>query len=198
MLVGNLSSCCNLSLRASSAKSVGPFLYHSDPFVAFPLHTDGAFLENAPDWIGLCKLNEQDARGGETTLLNIQSWLKNDSFLDVGALREKFPWFLPSSNPSVVEAALTVRAPILTNFGSSLGVRFGLLDPQKYQKMPRERELHDALTKSFHASSHCLDVNIPLGAMLCVNNKVFLHGRKHFSPNEKLQRTVIRLQGFFS
>src|SRR5262249_34692663 len=40
--------------------------FHRNPYVAFPLHTDGAYHSPPPEWVALGKVGEWAAEGGDT------------------------------------------------------------------------------------------------------------------------------------
>ncbi len=44
------------------------------PYECFKLHTDGAYMEKAPDWVSFMKVHEESAIGGETRLLHVADW----------------------------------------------------------------------------------------------------------------------------
>ncbi|HAU1857231.1 TPA: carbon starvation induced protein CsiD, partial [Legionella pneumophila] len=50
---------------------------------------------------------------------------------------------------------------------------------------------------SLEASNHILEIDIPIGSILLINNRFWLHGRMEFQKNSALSRTLMRQRGSF-
>ena len=71
--------------------------YLRKAYMNMDLHTDGTYVKEKTDWLLMSKLKEENAQGGETSLLHLDDWEHlNELFKDdVG--KQNFIWGSPKS-----------------------------------------------------------------------------------------------------
>ena len=61
------------------------------------LHTDGTYVKEKTDWLLMSKLEENNAQGGETSMLHLDDWENCDELYNDPIGRENFIWGSPKS-----------------------------------------------------------------------------------------------------
>jgi protein CsiD len=172
------------------------------PYETFKMHTDGAYMKKIPDWIFFMKMAEVGVTGGQSRLLHIEDWNEFDYFYHHPANKNKIKFFShPDSNtttqrhPTDPDKNNFVYSSILDLHDSYKSIRF--IDRFMHPNNLAEAEFIFELQSSLENNNAILEVNIPVGSMLIVNNHHWLHGRKQFQINETLNRKLMRQRGQF-
>ena len=64
--------------------------YLRQAYRLFTLHTDGTFVDEPTDWLLMMKMIEQNARGGESSLLHLDDWKELDKYANHPLANHKF------------------------------------------------------------------------------------------------------------
>lgn len=170
------------------------------PYEHLKMHTDGAYMKNAPDWLLFMKIQEEAAFGGKTKLLHIDDWEHFSSFYnheDNGSFT-----FFASPDSSVAHSrhqlnkSDDIHAPLLYIERSQKSIRF--IDRFIHPKSIKEAEYIYEFQSSLERSKNILEIDIKAGDLLLVNNHFWLHGRMAFEKNKNLSRVLMRQRGYFS
>jgi protein CsiD len=171
------------------------------PYEVFKMHTDGAYMKKIPDWIFFMKTSETAAWGGESRLLHIEDWEDFDYFHSHPMQKQRIKFFAtPHSSASdhryvnpdnniVYSSVLNVK----NNFKS---IRF--VDRFMHPENLDETDYIFEIQNSLENSQSIVEIDIPTGSMLVINNHHWLHGRNSFQQNPMLNRRLMRQRGVFS
>ena len=156
------------------------------------LHTDGTYVKEKTDWLLMSKIEEKNAKGGETTLLHLDDWeyLKELSNNPTG--RENFVWGSPKSK----NISYKVEHPIFfddKNGRSQISYIDQFPEPKNMKQGLFLQKLSDCLEES----QKKIIINLPPGSTVLANNYFWLHGRRPFIKNKNLTRALIRIRGTF-
>lgn len=165
--------------------------YLRQAYRIFTLHTDGTFVEGAIDWLLMMKFAEENAVGGESRLMHLDDWSELERF----------------SRDPLAEVPMRYKAPGSKNvdtvadrpvfFTGEHGLSVSFIDQFAQPRSRREaRYLHD-LSAAMEASTATLEVPLPVGDLVVLNNFFWLHGRAPFGKNPNLHRELMRLRGSF-
>ena len=156
------------------------------------LHTDGTYVEEATDWLLMMKIAERHAEGGESRLLHLDDW-EGLALSSSHALASHRFTFKAAASKNVDRP---VQRPIFWSDGSGLCVSH--IDQFVHPKtLEQARYLFD-LSQSLESSPAVRAPRLPVGDLIMLNNRVWMHGRAPFQENEQLHRELMRLRGAFS
>ena len=167
--------------------------YLRKAYVNMDLHTDGTYVNENTDWILMTKIEEKNAKGGETVLLHLDD-LENLKELSEDLVgRQNFIW----SSPKSKNVDYKVEHPVFTK-DKNENINISYIDqfpePQNIQQGIFLQKLSDSLEES----DNKITTTLPIGSAVVTNNHFWLHGRKPFEINENLSRELLRIRGSFS
>lgn len=168
------------------------------PYEKFKLHTDGAYLQQVPDWIFFMKIMEISTYGGQSRLLHINDW-KEFSYFYTHKMNKKFKFFASpetkasNSRYSNNTDKNNVLASLLSLEKERKSIRF--VDRFIHPQTLEEAEYIYQMQQSLENSTNILELDIPVGSILLINNHRWLHGRMQFEPDTRLSRTLMRQRG---
>ena len=166
--------------------------YLRQAYRAVNLHTDGAYVEEATDWLMMMKIAESHAEGGKSRLLHLDDWEGLAKFcttplpliVSPSRLLHRKTWDRP------------IRRQILWSDGSGICVSY--IDQFVHpETLEQARYLFD-LSRSLENSPAVRAPRLPVGDLIMLNNRFWMHGRAPFQKNEHLHRELMRLRGAFN
>lgn len=164
------------------------------PYFDMPLHTDGAFCESVPDWVGLLKLDELYASSGDSLFLALDQWDELDRFRGHELAQQPLPWVTPGQTTKS-----PCWAPIFENTLGRLTIRFSehCLAPVVFHSLPGVRQFVADIGQSLGNSPGLRQFRLNRCDAYFVNNRRGLHGRCRLNPHRRLLRRVLRVRGSF-
>ncbi len=156
------------------------------------LHTDGTYVKEITDWILMTKLEEINAKGGETVLLHLDDWEYCNEMAKDPLGRQNFVWGSPKSK----NIDYKVEHPIFTedkNGKTQISYIDQFPEPQNMEQGIFLQKLSDSLEES----KNKILTKLSVGSILVANNYFWLHGRKPFKENKFLSRELLRIRGKF-
>ncbi len=169
------------------------------PYEAFKMHTDGAYMKKVPDWIFFMKMEERRATGGQSKLLHIDDWNDFDYFYN-HPINKNTVKFLshPDSKTAMVsqpdnDENSGIYSSLLNINDLHKSIRF--VDRFIHPKNLEEAEFIYEFQNSLENSKGILEIDIPVGCILIVNNHRWLHGRQQFGIDSGLTRKLMRQRG---
>lgn len=166
--------------------------YLRQAYRLFTLHTDGTFVNEATDWLLMMKFREENASGGESRLLHLDDWQELSTFERHRLGRKPLRYKAPGSK----NVAEDVERPLF--FESSFGLSTSFIDQFVQPETQREAIfLHD-FSASMESSPGTMEVPLPVGELIVLNNYFWLHGRAPFQKNPQLIRELMRQRGTFT
>ncbi len=170
-------------------------------YEAFKLHTDGAYMKKVPDWIFFMKMAETAARGGRSKLLHINCWDDFDYFYN-HPINTRMVKFLSNPNSNTTtryeenDENSSVYAPLLKVENNQKSIRF--INRFIHPKNLEEAQFIHKIQCSLESSKNSLEIDIPVGCILVINNHRWLHGRNSFEVDNDLMRKLMRQRGNWS
>ncbi|MEH7482730.1 glutarate dioxygenase GlaH [Neobacillus drentensis] len=158
----------------------------------FTLHTDGTFVDEPTDWLLMMKMVEENARGGESRLLHLDDWKELDKFANHPLANHKFTYQAPSSKNVDKE----IQRLTFFNYNNKPGVCF--IDQFVYPETIEEAKYLCDLSHSMENDESVIELELPVGDLVVVNNIFWLHGRAAFDVNPNLNRELLRQRGRFN
>ena len=166
--------------------------YLRKAYTNMDLHTDGTYVKQKTDWLLMTKIEEKNAKGGESVFLHLDDWehckeLSNDP---VG--QQNFVW----SSPKSKNVDYKIEHPVFSK-DSEGRPQISYIDqfpePQSMEQGNFLQKLSDALEES----KNKITTALPPGSTVFANNYFWLHGRKSFTENKNLSRELLRIRGSF-
>lgn len=166
--------------------------YLRQAYRLFTMHTDGTFVSEATDWLLMMKLEEREAKGGESRFLHLDDWEELEKFRQhpLGSL--PFNYRAPGSK----NVSESINRPVF--FESKFGLSMSFIDQFVQPKNREEAEYLRALSESMELSRGTREVTLPAGDLVVLNNFFYVHGRAPFEKNETLHRELMRQRGSFA
>tara|TARA_B100000579_G_scaffold427126_1_gene435306 strand:- start:38 stop:961 length:924 start_codon:yes stop_codon:yes gene_type:complete len=167
--------------------------YLRKAYINMDLHTDGTYVNEITDWVLMTKIEEKNAKGGETVLLHLDD-LENLQELSADLIgRQNFIWGSPKSK----NIDYKVEHPIF------IKDKVGNINISYIDQFPEPKNIDQGiflqkLSDSLEESDNKIIMELPLGSSIVANNHFWLHGRKPFKVNENLRRELLRVRGSFS
>ena len=166
--------------------------YLRQAYRAVNLHTDGAYVEEATDWLMMMKIAEGHAEGGESRLLHLDDWEGLAQFCHDALAAHRFTFKAAASK----NVDRPVQRPIFWSDGSGICVSY--IDQFVHpETLEQARYLFD-LSRSLESSPAVRAPRLPVGDLIMLNNRFWMHGRAPFQKNEQLHRELMRLRGVFN
>ncbi len=165
------------------------------PYREMPLHTDGAFCEQTPEWVGLLKTDESFANGGDSIFLSLDQWEELDLFSRHPLATREIPWTIPGA-----ANATPYWAPVFQPSPHGLAIRFSehCLADGALNSISGLSQFITELAQSLNHSPGQVRFRLHPRDAYFVNNRRALHGRCRFEPHRQLFRQVLRVRGVFS
>ncbi|MBH9968221.1 glutarate dioxygenase GlaH [[Bacillus] enclensis] len=166
--------------------------YLRQPYRLFTLHTDGTFVDEPTDWLLMMKMKEENAVGGESRLLHLDDWSELDRFSNHPLASHKFTYKAPASKNVSQEVQ---RA---TFFLDNNKPCICFIDQFVYPEKIDEAKYMKELSHSMENDPSLIELKLPVGDLVVLNNLFWLHGRAAFEKNPELNRELLRQRGQFS
>ena len=156
------------------------------------LHTDGTYVRDVTDWLIMTKIDEQNVEGGETAMLHLDDWEHCDDLYNDPVGRQNFVWGSPKSK----NIDYKVEHPVFSTDKEgrpTISYIDQFPEPQNMDQGNFLQRLSDGLEES----KNKIITKLPVGYSIIANNYFWLHGRKPFKENKKLNRELLRIRGHF-
>lgn len=165
--------------------------YLRQAYRLFTLHTDGTFVDEPTDWLLMMKMVEANAVGGESRLLHLDDWKELDKYAQHPLASNKFTYKAPASkNVSEEVTRLT-----FFNYNNKPGMCF--IDQFAYPETIEQAKYLRDLSNSMENDESVIELELPIGDLVVLNNIFWLHGRAAFEVNPNLNRELLRQRGRF-
>ncbi|WP_338752781.1 glutarate dioxygenase GlaH [Bacillus sp. FJAT-52991] len=166
--------------------------YLRQAYRLFTLHTDGTFVDEPTDWLLMMKMTEENAVGGESRLLHLDDWKELEKFSTHSLATHKFTYRAPSSKNVDQEVQ---RA---TFFNDNNKPCICYIDQFVYPDTIEEAKYLKELSDSMENDASVIELKLPVGDLVMLNNLFWLHGRAAFEVNTELNRELMRQRGRFA
>lgn len=158
-----------------------------------PFHTDGSFLPNPPEIVGIW-VETEAAAGGETELVyGLKTLAESDILISLAS--QKFPfhihdsYHIPGESPFIVKNIITNNTIVFRKDLMMQGIDDALPMSQNRKIM---KELVCLLDSAFSKSPHTIKFAMKQDCIYFFNNQMFLHNRKSYIGNRVIWRTWIQ------
>ncbi|MBE1554020.1 glutarate dioxygenase GlaH [Sporosarcina limicola] len=165
--------------------------YLRQAYRLFTLHTDGTFVDEPTDWLLMMKMIEENAVGGESRLLHLDDWNELDKFANTPLADHKFTYKAPQSKNVSQEVARK------TFFKVNDKPCICYIDQFAYPDTIEQAHYLSDLSTSMENDSSVIELGLPVGDLVVLNNLFWLHGRAAFEKNPNLNRELMRQRGHF-
>lgn len=166
--------------------------YLRQAYRLFTLHTDGTFVDEPTDWLLMMKMVEENARGGESRLLHLDDWKELDKFANHSLANHKFTYKAPSSKNISQE----VDRLTFFNYNNKPGICY--IDQFVYPESIEQAKYLRDLSDSMENDESVIELELPVGDLVVLNNIFWLHGRAAFEKDLNLNRELLRQRGRFN
>jgi glutarate dioxygenase len=165
--------------------------YLRQAYRLFTLHTDGTFVDEATDWLLMMKMQEENAVGGESRLLHLDDWEEADHFVNHPNARKEITYKAPSSKN--VDQEIKRKTFFYQDGKPCICFIDQFANPESID----EAKYLKNLSSSMENDKNLIELGLPVGHLVMINNLFWLHGRAAFEPNENLHRELLRQRGRF-
>lgn len=166
--------------------------YLRQAYRLFTFHTDGTFVDEPTDWLLMMKMVEQNARGGESRLLHLDDWEELDKFAKHPMANVKFTYKAPKSKNVDQE----IERLTFFNHNGKPGMCF--IDQFVYPETIEQAKYLRDLSYSMENDKQVIELELPVGDLVVINNIFWVHGRAAFEKDLNLNRELLRQRGRFS
>ncbi|MBM7649858.1 protein CsiD [Bacillus ectoiniformans] len=166
--------------------------YLRQAYRLFTLHTDGTFVDEPTDWLLMMKMKEENAVGGESRLLHLDDWEEMGKYSNHPLASHEFTYKAPGSKNVDQEVQRT------TFFKDNNKPCICFIDQFVYTETIEEAEYLKGLSDSMENDKSVIELKLPVGDLVMVNNLFWLHGRAAFQKDPNLNRELMRLRGRFA
>jgi len=156
------------------------------------LHTDGTYVKEVTDWLLMTKINEQNAKGGETAMLHLDDWEHCDDLYNDLIGRQNFTWGSPKSK----NVDYKVEHPVFSSDENGKP-KISYIDQFPEPKNMDQGNFLQRLSDALEESKNKTITKLPVGSSIIANNYFWLHGRQPFVENKNLLRELLRIRGKF-
>ena len=165
--------------------------YLRQAYRLFTLHTDGTFVDEPTDWLLMMKMVEENAVGGESRLLHLDDWKGLDTFYDHPLAKHKFTYIAPPSK----NVSRTVDRPTFFKHNDKPCICYidQFVNPETVEEAKYLRDL----SESMENDEAVIELELPVGDLVVINNLFWLHGRAAFEKHKDLNRELMRQRGHF-
>jgi len=166
--------------------------YLRKAYTNMDLHTDGTYVKEKTDWLLMTKLEEKNAKGGETTLLHLDDWEHCEDLFNDPIGRQNFIWGSPKSK----NIEYKVEHPVFS-IGENKKPQISYIDQFPEPKNMEQGLYLQNLSDGLEESVNKVRVKLSVGSVIIANNYFWLHGRRPFIENKELSRELLRIRGVF-
>ncbi|MBU8906595.1 glutarate dioxygenase GlaH [Desertibacillus haloalkaliphilus] len=166
--------------------------YLRQAYRTFTLHTDGTFVNEPTDWLIMMKMHEENAKGGESRLLHLDDWDELDKFANDPLGSHQFTYKAPASK-NVDEDVLRT-----TFFKDNNKHCICFIDQFVYPETVDQAKYLQEMSESLENDDSVIELELPVGDLVLVNNLFWMHGRAAFEKDPNLNRELMRLRGRFT
>ena len=156
------------------------------------LHTDGTYVNETTDWLLMSKLEEQNAKGGESVLLHLDDWEHLEKLSEDPIGKQNFIWGSPKSK----NIEYKVEHPVFSKDKNGF-IQISYIDQFPEPKNMEQGLFLQKLSDALEGSKNKIETKLPTGSCIVANNYFWLHGRKPFQENKNLSRELLRIRGAF-
>ena len=156
------------------------------------LHTDGTYVKEITDWLIMTKINEENAKGGETAMLHLDDWEHCDDLFSDPVGKQNFTWGSPKSK----NIDYKVEHPVFSSDEEGRP-NISYIDQFPEPKNMEQGIFLQKLSDGLEESNNKVINKLPVGSSIIANNYFWLHGRKPFEENKELNRELLRIRGSF-
>jgi protein CsiD len=156
------------------------------------LHTDGTYVKEITDWLLMTKINEQNVKGGETTMLHLDDWEHCDDLYNDPIGKQNFTWGSPKSK----NVDYKVEHPVFSSDENGKP-KISYIDQFPEPKNMDQGNFLQKLSDALEESKNKIITKLPVGSSIIANNYFWLHGRQPFVENKNLLRELLRIRGKF-
>lgn len=165
--------------------------YLRQAYRLFTMHTDGTFVDEPTDWLLMMKMIEENAVGGESRLLHLDDWGELDKYANHPLAAHKFTYTAPPSKN------VTQTVDRATFFKVNDKPCICYIDQFVYPETIEQAKYLKGLSDSMENDESVIELGLPVGDLVVLNNLFWLHGRAAFEKNENLNRELMRQRGRF-
>lgn len=158
------------------------------------LHNDGTYVDERTDFVLMMKMDEQNMEGGDSLLLHLDDWQDLDKFYNHPLAKQDIVWGSPPSK----QVDYKVEHPIFFEEDSQGKPHMLFIDQFAEPQNMRQGIYLYEMGESLESEENCINVRVPVGSMLVVQNHCWLHGRDKFVPHPGLSRELLRQRGHFT
>lgn len=166
--------------------------YLKTPYRVLTLHTDGTFVDEATDWLLMMKFEERNAIGGESRLIHLDDWEELETYRRHPLASHPFTFKAPKSK----NAADSVRHPIFFDVDGKPCI--SVIDQFIYPETIAQATYLSDMFASLEGSPGTATIPLPVGDLLVLNNRFWMHGRAPFQAHAGLHRELMRQRGVFA
>lgn len=178
--------------RFSVKHTDGSDSYLRQAYRLFTLHTDGTFVDEPTDWLLMMKMIEENARGGESRLLHLDDWKELDKYVNHPLANHKFTYKAPKSKNVDQE----IDRLTFFNYNNKPGICY--IDQFVYPESIEQAKYLRDLSDSMENDESIVELELPVGDLVVLNNIFWLHGRAAFEKDPNLNRELLRQRGRFN
>jgi len=166
--------------------------YLRQAYRLFTLHTDGTFVDEPTDWLLMMKMDEKNAKGGESRLLHLDDWEDLDKFSKHPLANVKMTYKAPPSK----NVQQTVERTTFYEINNKPCICF--IDQFAYPETIDEAKNLKEISESLENSPATQALKLPVGDLVMLNNTFWMHGRAAFEKHPELHRELMRQRGYFA
>jgi glutarate dioxygenase len=166
--------------------------YLRKAYTNMDLHTDGTYVKEATDWLLMTKIEEKNAKGGETAMLHLDDWEHCDDLYKDPTGKQNFIW----SSPKSKNIEYKVEHPVFSSDKEGRA-QISYIDQFPEPKNMEQGNFLQRLSDGLEESKNKVITTLPVGSTIVANNYFWLHGRKPFKENKDLSRELLRIRGSF-
>ncbi|WP_034747969.1 glutarate dioxygenase GlaH [Halalkalibacter wakoensis] len=166
--------------------------YLRQAYRLFTMHTDGTFVDEPTDWLLMMKMHEAHAKGGESRLLHLDDWEDLEKFSTDPLASHEFTYKAPPSK----NVAQEIKRTVFFKVNNKPCICF--IDQFAHPESIEEANYLKNLSHSMESDKNVIELELPVGDLVMVNNLFWLHGRAAFEKNPLLDRELLRQRGRFT
>ncbi|KGX88196.1 glutarate dioxygenase GlaH [Pontibacillus litoralis] len=166
--------------------------YLRQAYRLFTLHTDGTYVDEPTDWLLMMKFSEENAIGGRSRLLHLDDWEDLDRFYKQPLASHPFTYKAPASKNVEQE----VKRQTFYEQQNKPCICF--IDQFVFPETIEQSKYLKDLSCSMENSISTVGLDLPVGNLVMLNNRFWLHGREAFEHNTQLHRELLRQRGRFA
>lgn len=156
------------------------------------MHNDGSYVNELTDYVLMMKVEEKQAKGGNSLLLHLDDWEDLNEFYAHPLSGKSFKFASPPSK----RTSYAVHHPIFHQDKDGNPCML-FIDQFIKPQTPEEGRYIYAMMQSIESSPSLIGFHLPPGSFIVCNNHFWLHGRDKFDENTKLYRELLRQRGVF-